>query len=56
MSYIKDDVLMLSYYEGKKGKERFTIATLNIKDNQIEGEYLSHISDARGRIKLVHKD
>ena len=53
-SYIKDDVLTISYYEGKKA--RFTIATLNIEDNKIEGEYLSHISSARGRITLVHKD
>lgn len=55
-SYMTDDILTLSYYEGKKDKERFTIATLNIKENKIEGEYLSHISSARGRIKLIHKD
>ena len=55
-NYMSDDVLTLSYYEGKKDKERFTIANLTIKEKTIEGEYLSLISNAKGTIKLVHKD
>ena len=54
--YMSDDILTLSYYEGKKDQERFTIATLNINENKIEGKYLSHISSAKGKIKLLYKD
>ena len=52
-NYFENDVLTLSYLEGKKNHERFTMATLEIKDNEINGTYYSQIARAYGTIHLV---
>ena len=52
-SYIEEDILNLSYFEGKKDHQRFTIGALTInKDEKIEGWYESNIGRARGTISL----
>jgi len=52
-NYFENDVLTLSYLEGKKSHERFTMATLKISDNEITGTYYSQIARASGRIHLT---
>jgi hypothetical protein len=52
-SYIEEDILTLSYFEGKRDNQRFTIAALTInKDKKIEGWYNSNIGHTEGKISL----
>ena len=50
-SYIAEDILNLSFFEGKKDNQRFTIAALTLnKDKNIEGWYKSNIGRTEGKI------
>ena len=52
-NYIDNDVLSLSYFEGKKDNQRFTIAVLEMNaDENIKGWYKSTIGRTRGKIHL----
>lgn len=52
-NYFTPDVLTISYKEGAPNKQRFTIGSLKIEEDElITGKYDSNISRAEGKITL----